>query len=81
MRHTPDLLEAMKQSLRDLETLKPLNPDDLEIVDMRRTLKEQIAALERHLSKCASTRRTPTFRLARRFSLHPEDQNYQYDNC
>ena len=49
MRHIPqpDLLEAMKASLRDLDNLKLLSPDDLEILDLRRNLREQIAALER----------------------------------
>jgi hypothetical protein len=37
----------MKDSLRDLENLKLLSPADLEIVDLRRSLKERIAALER----------------------------------
>jgi hypothetical protein len=48
-RHVPqaDLLQAMKDSLRDLENLKLLSPADLEIVDLRRSLKERIAALER----------------------------------
>ena len=44
----PDLLEAMKASLRELNSLKLLSPDDLEILDLRRNLKEQIAAMERH---------------------------------
>jgi hypothetical protein len=46
MRHIPktDLLEAMKESLRDLENLKLLSPNDLEILNLRRTLKDQIVA-------------------------------------
>lgn len=50
MRHIPaaDLLRALKQSLLDLDGLKLISPNDLEILDLRRCLKEQIAALERH---------------------------------
>jgi len=48
MRHVPpsDQLEAMKAALRDLESLKLLSPSDLEILDSRRRLQEEIAALE-----------------------------------
>ncbi|HXU14134.1 MAG TPA: hypothetical protein VN708_03315 [Terriglobales bacterium] len=48
-RHVPqaDLLQAMKDCLRDLENLKLLSPDDLEIFNLRRSLKERIAELER----------------------------------
>ena len=45
-----DLLQALKQSLLDLDNLKLLNPDDLGILDLRRSLREQIAALERQQS-------------------------------
>jgi hypothetical protein len=48
MRHVPkpDLLHALKQSLRDLENLKLLSPKDLDIPALRRDLKEKIAAIE-----------------------------------
>lgn len=46
----PDLLQAMKESLRDLEksVKQPHNP---EILKVGRTLKEQIEALERQQSQ------------------------------
>jgi hypothetical protein len=49
MRHFPqkDLLQALKASLRDLENLKLVSPDDLEILNLRCSIKERIAALER----------------------------------
>ena len=51
MRHIlveADLLQAMKDSLRDLDNLKLLSPVMIsEILDLRRSLREQIAALER----------------------------------
>jgi hypothetical protein len=34
-----------------MDGLKLLSPDDLEILDLRRSLKEQIAAIERHRSQ------------------------------
>lgn len=49
MRHMGNadlLLEGLKQSLRDLDNLKLLGPCDLEILEVRRNLKKQIAALE-----------------------------------
>ena len=42
----PNSLEVLKQSLRDLEALKLIGPSDLDILDMRRDLKQRIAALE-----------------------------------
>jgi len=53
MRHVPkaDLLEALKQSLRDLDNLKILSPDDIEIRNLRRALGEQIEVLERQQSQ------------------------------
>jgi len=39
-------LEALKQSLRDSEALKLIGPSDLDILDMRRDLKQRISALE-----------------------------------
>jgi hypothetical protein len=52
MRHilTADLLEAMRECLRNLEHLELLSPDDLDILDLRRDLKEKIALLERQQS-------------------------------
>ena len=41
-----DLLAAMKLCLHDLEELKLLNPDDLEIIDEKRILRKRIAKLE-----------------------------------
>ena len=57
MRHIPnaDLLEAMKDSLHHLENLKLLSPNDLEILNLRRTLKEQITALERDESQAQAS--------------------------
>ncbi len=48
MRHIPraELLEALRQSLRDLEKIKLLSPDDLHIIEVRRNLKAKIAAME-----------------------------------
>lgn len=48
MRQVPkaDLLNALRQSLREVENLKLLSPDDLDILDLRRSLKERIAAIE-----------------------------------
>jgi hypothetical protein len=36
----------MKGCLHDLEELKLLNPDDLDIIDERRILRQKIAELE-----------------------------------
>jgi hypothetical protein len=41
-----ELLEAMKGCLHDLEELKLLSPDDLDIIDERRILRRKIAELE-----------------------------------
>jgi len=51
MRHIlkADLLQAMKESFRDLKNLRLLSPNDLEILTLRRNLERQIAALERQL--------------------------------
>lgn len=53
MGHIPntDLLEALKLSLRELDNTKLLSPNDLEVFDLRRNLREQIGALERHLAQ------------------------------
>ena len=52
MRHSlqPELLEALKKSLRDLENVKILNPDDSEILLLRRILRQRIAELENRAS-------------------------------
>lgn len=57
MRRIPqaELLQAMKQSLRDLDNLKLLNPNDLEILHLRRTLRDQIDRLERQQSEAHVT--------------------------
>jgi hypothetical protein len=46
--HVPraELLEAMKGCLHDLEELKLLGPDDLDIIDEKRILRQKIAELE-----------------------------------
>jgi len=44
-----ELLEAMKGCLHDLEELKLLTPDDLDIIDERRILRVKIAELEKEL--------------------------------
>jgi hypothetical protein len=41
-----ELLEAMKGCLHDLDELKLLSPDDLDIIDERRILRQKIAELE-----------------------------------
>ena len=41
-----ELLEAMKGCLHDLEELKLLSPDDLDIFDERRILRRKIDELE-----------------------------------
>jgi hypothetical protein len=42
-----ELLEAMKGCLHDLEEMKLLSPDDLDIIDERRILRQKISELER----------------------------------
>jgi hypothetical protein len=37
----------MRDCLRDLENVKLLNPDDLDIIEQKRALREQIAQLEK----------------------------------
>lgn len=48
MRHIlkPELLNAMKESLRTLENVKMLSPDDIEILRFRRSLRQKIDELE-----------------------------------
>ena len=41
-----DLLDAMKDCLRDLESVKLLSPDDLDILDEKRILRQKIDELE-----------------------------------
>jgi hypothetical protein len=48
--HEPDLLDALKGSLRDLENVKLISPDDLDIIDEKRILRQKIAELEREES-------------------------------
>jgi hypothetical protein len=43
----PELLAAMKGCLRDLENTRLINPDDLDIIDEKRILRQQIAALKK----------------------------------
>ena len=49
MRHVPrpELVEAMKDCLRDLENTKLISPDDLDIIDEKRILRQKIAELEK----------------------------------
>jgi len=51
MRHVPEteLLDAMKERLRDLEKIRLLSPTDLEILSLRRNLQRRIALLESQL--------------------------------
>ena len=42
----PELLDAMKDCLRDLENVKLLSPDDLDIIDEKRILRQQIDKLQ-----------------------------------
>jgi hypothetical protein len=49
MRHfvEPGLLDALKESLHDLENVKLISPGDLDIIDEKRILRQKIAELER----------------------------------
>jgi len=42
----PELMDAMKDCLRDLENTKLISPDDLDIIDEKRILRQKIAQLE-----------------------------------
>ena len=42
-----EMLEAMKSNLHDLEDLRLFSPDDLDIIDQKRILRQQIAELEK----------------------------------
>jgi hypothetical protein len=43
----PELLDAMKICLHNLVNLELLSPDDLDIIDKKRSLRQQIDELER----------------------------------
>jgi len=45
--HKPELLDAMKDCLRDLESTRLISPDDLDIIDEKRILRQQIHKLEK----------------------------------
>ena len=47
MRHEPEFLDAIKDCLHDLENVELLSPDDLDIIDQKRSLRQKIAQLER----------------------------------
>lgn len=42
----PELVEAMKDCLRNLENTKLISPNDLDIIDEKRILRQKIAELE-----------------------------------
>lgn len=48
MRHVPkpELVDAMKDCLRNLENTKLISPNDLDIVVEKRILRQKIAELE-----------------------------------
>ena len=46
-----ELLEAMRESLRNLENTKLLSPDDLDILKSRHDLEAKISKLERQDSE------------------------------
>jgi hypothetical protein len=47
MQHKPELLDAVKDCLHDLENVELLSPDDLDIIDQKRSLRQKIDQLER----------------------------------
>jgi hypothetical protein len=49
MRHLvpPESLDVVKDCLRDLENVELLSPDDLDIIDEKRSLRQKIGELER----------------------------------
>jgi len=53
MRHVskPELLEAMRESLRNLENTQLISPDDLDILKSRHDLEAKIAILEQQDSE------------------------------
>jgi len=48
MRHVfqPELLDAMKDCLRDLENVKTVSPDDPQLVKLKQNLRKKITELE-----------------------------------
>jgi hypothetical protein len=42
----PELLDAMKDCLRDLENVQLISPEDLDIIDQKRFLRQIIGELE-----------------------------------
>jgi len=48
MRHVfqPELLDAMKDCLRDLENVKTVSPDDPQLVNLKQNLRKKITELE-----------------------------------
>jgi hypothetical protein len=42
-----ELLHALKRNLRDLEGIRLISPDDLDIINEKRILRQQIAELEK----------------------------------
>ena len=42
-----EMLESLKQQLKDLDQIKLISPEDLAIVSLKNSLKRQIADLER----------------------------------
>ena len=53
MRHVskPELLEAMRETLRNLENTQLLSPGDLDLLKSRHDLEAKIATLERQGSE------------------------------
>jgi len=47
----PELLDAMKHCLRDLEDTKLISPDDLDIIDQKHMLRRKIDELENEHSE------------------------------
>jgi hypothetical protein len=58
--HEPGSLHAMKDFLRDLEKVELLSPDDLDIIDQKRILRQKIAELEREGSDGQMARSEPS---------------------
>jgi hypothetical protein len=51
---TPELLDAMRESLRKLDNLNLLSPDDLAMLPLKRNIEDQISKLERQSMEVAS---------------------------
>jgi hypothetical protein len=43
----PELLEVMKDCLPNLENVRLISPDDLDIIDQKRILRQKIAEFEK----------------------------------